>query len=97
MQIRGTGALVAGGASGLGEAVARRLHGGGAHIVIADLNADKGQSLGGELATAAMLGNQPGDSGERGVCVNTASVAIESEMLNGEVIRLDGALRMPPK
>ncbi len=132
------------------------------------------------LAAAAMLSNQPGPDGERGVCVNTASVAayegqigqlaysaskggiaamtlpaardlapsgirvctiapglfdtpllgalpedartalgasvpfparlghpaefaqlathvVENRMLNGEVIRLDGALRMPPK
>ena len=133
------------------------------------------------LASAAMLENEPGDSGERGVCINTASIAAfdgqigqiaysaskggivgltlpaardlastgirvctiapghvrhaaararfrrrrkdvlgmqvpfpsrlgrpaefaalalhiaENEMLNGEVIRLDGALRMPPR
>jgi 3-hydroxyacyl-CoA dehydrogenase/3-hydroxy-2-methylbutyryl-CoA dehydrogenase len=132
------------------------------------------------LAAAAMLANDPADSGERGVCINTASIAaydgqigqiaysaskgaivgmtlpaardlasagirvctiapgtfdtpllgglpeaarealaqaipfpsrlgrppefaalaahvVENEMLNGEVIRLDGALRMPPK
>jgi NAD(P)-dependent dehydrogenase (short-subunit alcohol dehydrogenase family) len=253
--IRGSGALVTGGASGLGEATARRLHAGGAHVVIADLSEERGQSLADELgeralyvrvdvtdaatveaavelaaaqpgglrvsvccagiswgeriarskgphalepfervigvnligtfnvlryAAAAMLGNDPADSGERGVCVNTASVAayegqvgqvaysaskggivgmtlpaardlasagirvcaiapgifdtamlaglpeptrealgaavpfpsrlgrpsefaelaahiVENEMLNGEVIRLDGALRMPPK
>jgi NAD(P)-dependent dehydrogenase (short-subunit alcohol dehydrogenase family) len=253
--IRGSGALVTGGASGLGEATARRLHAGGAHVVIADLSEERGQSLADELgeralyvrvdvtdaatveaavelaaaqpgglrvsvccagiswgeriarskgphalepfervigvnligtfnvlryAAAAMLGNDPADSGERGVCVNTASVAayegqvgqvaysaskggivgmtlpaardlasagirvcaiapgifetpmlaglpeptrealgtavpfpsrlgrpseyaalaahiVENEMLNGEVIRLDGALRMPPR
>jgi NAD(P)-dependent dehydrogenase (short-subunit alcohol dehydrogenase family) len=132
------------------------------------------------LAAAAMLANEPGESGERGVCVNTASIAafdgqigqiaysaskggiagltlpaardlagagirvctiapgtfdtpllaglpeesrealgkavpfpsrlgrpdeyaalaahiVENQMLNGEVIRLDGALRMPPR
>jgi 3-hydroxyacyl-CoA dehydrogenase / 3-hydroxy-2-methylbutyryl-CoA dehydrogenase len=132
------------------------------------------------LAAAAMLANEPADSGERGVCINTASIAayegqigqiaysaskggivgmtlpaardlsgagirvcaiapgtfdtpllgalpeaaraalaeaipfpsrlgrppefaalaahiVENEMLNGEVIRLDGALRMPPR
>jgi 3-hydroxyacyl-CoA dehydrogenase / 3-hydroxy-2-methylbutyryl-CoA dehydrogenase len=255
MQIGGSGALVAGGASGLGEATARRLHAGGAHVVIADLNEDRGRSLAGELgerarfvatdvtdagavgaavtaaaeqpvplriavscagigwagrvvggrgvhglepfetvirvnllgtfnvmrlAAAAMVENEPTESGERGVCVNTASIAafdgqigqiayaaskgaivsmtlpaardlapagvrvcaiapgtfdtpllgalpedareelrrvvpfparfgqpdefaalaahiVENEMLNGEVIRLDGALRMPPR
>jgi 3-hydroxyacyl-CoA dehydrogenase / 3-hydroxy-2-methylbutyryl-CoA dehydrogenase len=255
MQIKGSGALVAGGASGLGEATARALHAGGAQVVIADLNEDRGGALASELgsgvefiradvsdpdgvqlavsaaaalpgglrisvccagvgwaekvagkrgphqlepfetvikvnligtfnvlrlAAAAMLANEPTPSGERGVCINTASIAafdgqigqisysaskgaivgmtlpaardlasagirvctiapgtfdtpllgalpeparqalgeaipfpsrlgrpaefaalaahiVENEMLNGEVIRLDGALRMPPR
>jgi 3-hydroxyacyl-CoA dehydrogenase/3-hydroxy-2-methylbutyryl-CoA dehydrogenase len=255
MQIDGRGALVAGGASGLGEATARKLHCDGARVVIADLNQDRGTALADELgdgasfvpadvtdaesisaavaaaadtagglrisiccagigwaerlagkrgshqlqpfetvigvnligtfnvlrlAAAAMLANPPTASGERGVCVNTASIAafdgqigqiaysaskaaivgmtlpaardlavagvrvcaiapgtfdtpllaalpeasrqalgeavpfpsrlgrpdeyaalaahiVENEMLNGEVIRLDGALRMPPR
>jgi 3-hydroxyacyl-CoA dehydrogenase/3-hydroxy-2-methylbutyryl-CoA dehydrogenase len=255
MRISGSGALVAGGASGLGEATARRLHAEGAHVVIADLNQDRGERLTSELgeraafvradvtdadavgaavdlaaqapgglrisaccagmgwaekvagkhgahvlepfeavirvnligtfnvlrlAAAAMLSNDPASSGERGVCINTASIAafdgqigqvsysasksaivgmtlpaardlagvgirvctiapgtfdtpllgalpelaqealgaavpfpprlgrpeefaalavhiVENEMLNGEVIRLDGALRMPPR
>jgi 3-hydroxyacyl-CoA dehydrogenase/3-hydroxy-2-methylbutyryl-CoA dehydrogenase len=255
MLIAGSGALVVGGASGLGEATVRRLHQEGAAVVIADLNADRGDALAAELgerasflrtdvtdpatveaavaaaaqadgglkisiccagigygervagrrgahqlppfenviavnlvgtfnvlrlAAAAMLANEPGDSGERGVCVNTASIAafdgqigqiaysaskggivgmtlpaardlavagvrvctiapgtfetpllgelseatrtalgdavpfpsrlgqpseyaalaahiVENQMLNGEVIRLDGALRMPPR
>ena len=256
MRIDGSAALVAGGASGLGEATARHLHGAGAHVTIADLNAERGEALAQELgerasfvhtdvtqpetveaavahaagrtagglrisvccagighgervagrrgahslepferviainligtfnvlrlAAAAMLANEPLDSGERGVCVNTASIAafdgqigqiaysaskggivgmtlpaardlavggvrvctiapgtfetpllgelseetqralgeavpfpsrlgqpseyaalaahiVENQMLNGEVIRLDGALRMPPR
>jgi NAD(P)-dependent dehydrogenase (short-subunit alcohol dehydrogenase family) len=251
MQIDGSGALVAGGASGLGEATARALHARGAAVTIADLNEERGATLVDELggraqfvradvsdpdsiqeavetvrelrisvccagigwaeriagkrgphtlepfetlirvnligtfnvlrlAAAAMLQNEPTASGERGVCVNTASIAafdgqigqisyaaskggivgmtlpaardlasmgvrvctiapgtfdtpllaalpedarkalgesvpfprrhgrpdefaalalhiVENEMLNGEVIRLDGALRMPPK
>jgi 3-hydroxyacyl-CoA dehydrogenase / 3-hydroxy-2-methylbutyryl-CoA dehydrogenase len=256
MHIEGSGALVAGGASGLGEATARRLHAGGAHVVIADLNEDRGRGLEDELgdratfvrtdvtdedavlaavgaaasqpvplriavccagigggaarvagkrgahpleafetvirvnligtfnvlrlAATEMLENEPTETGERGVCVNTASIAafdgqigqiaysaskgaivgmtlpaardlsavgvrvcaiapgtfdtpllaalpqesrdvlgqavpfpsrlgrpeefaalvahiVQNEMLNGEVIRLDGALRMPPR
>jgi 3-hydroxyacyl-CoA dehydrogenase/3-hydroxy-2-methylbutyryl-CoA dehydrogenase len=255
MQIQGSGALIAGGASGLGEATTRALHAAGAHVVIADLNEEKGPALASELgagaqfvradvsdpdqvqdavddaaalpgglkisvccagvgwaektagkrgahtlgpfetvirinligtfnvlrlASAAMLENEPDDSGGRGVCINTASIAafdgqigqvaysaskggivgltlpaardlasagvrvctiapgtfdtpllaalpaetkdvlgkqipfpsrlgrpaefaalalhiVENEMLNGEVIRLDGALRMPPR
>jgi 3-hydroxyacyl-CoA dehydrogenase/3-hydroxy-2-methylbutyryl-CoA dehydrogenase len=151
MQIDGSGALVVGGASGLGEASVRRLHAGGASVLIADLNEEKGDALADELgaragfvkadvtdaesvqaavraaaelpgglrisiccagigwaervasrrgphqlqpfetvirvnligtfnvlrfAAAAMLGLEPvGGSGERGVCVNTASIA----------------------
>jgi NAD(P)-dependent dehydrogenase (short-subunit alcohol dehydrogenase family) len=49
MKIEGAGALVSGGASGLGEATARRLHAGGAHVVIADVNPEKGEALAAEL------------------------------------------------
>jgi 3-hydroxyacyl-CoA dehydrogenase / 3-hydroxy-2-methylbutyryl-CoA dehydrogenase len=255
MRIDGSGALVAGGASGLGEATARQLHARGAHVTVADINEDRGRELvfelgegaefvaanvtdatsvqaaveraagapGGlriavccagigwaqrvasnrgphdfepfetvlrvnlfgtfnvlRLAASAMLANEPDADGERGVCVNTASIAafdgqigqiaysaskgaivgmtlpaardlarsgirvcaiapgtfdtpllgalpeetraelgraipfpprlgrpaefaalaehvVENGMLNGEVIRLDGALRMPPR
>jgi NAD(P)-dependent dehydrogenase (short-subunit alcohol dehydrogenase family) len=148
MRIEGSGALVAGGASGLGAATARLLHERGAAVTIADVNAEKGQELADELgirfvrcdvreedqvraaveaaaeadgglrisvccagtgwaqrttgskgphdlepfqvivainligtfnvlrlAATAMRGNDPDDGGERGVCVQTASVA----------------------
>jgi NAD(P)-dependent dehydrogenase (short-subunit alcohol dehydrogenase family) len=251
VQINGSGALVAGGASGLGEATVRRLHASGASVVIADVNQERGQALAADLgepaqfvradvtdpdtlhaavdaatdlricvccagigwaeriagrrgphsldpfetvirvnligtfnvlrlAAAAMLQDEPRSSGERGVCINTASIAafdgqigqvaysaskggivgmtlpaardlarvgirvctiapgtfdtpllaalpeearealgsavpfptrlgdpgeyaalaahiVENQMLNGEVVRLDGALRMPPQ
>ena len=148
MRIEGKGALVVGGASGLGEATARALAERGAKVTIADLNEDKGQAvadeIGGTFATAdvtkpdtveaavaqavevsgdlrinincagigwaertvtsrgahslqpfetviavnligtfnamrfaaaAMVGNDPDEGGERGVVVNTASIA----------------------
>jgi len=49
VKIEGSSALVAGGASGLGAAVALALHERGASVVIADLNADKGEALVSEL------------------------------------------------
>jgi NAD(P)-dependent dehydrogenase (short-subunit alcohol dehydrogenase family) len=49
MNIDGSAALVIGGASGLGEATARRLHEQGAAVTIADVNADKGGGLAREL------------------------------------------------
>jgi 3-hydroxyacyl-CoA dehydrogenase / 3-hydroxy-2-methylbutyryl-CoA dehydrogenase len=148
MQVQGKGALVAGGASGLGEATARALADAGAAVTIADLNAEKGEALAGELgatfvaadvtdedavsaaveraaategglrvsvccagigwaervahkggphnlelftnvvkvnligtfnvlrlAASSMSENEPDEEGERGVCVNTASIA----------------------
>ena len=53
MQIEGTSALIVGGASGLGEATARKLHGAGASVVIADLNTEKGEALAAELGGGA--------------------------------------------
>jgi 3-hydroxyacyl-CoA dehydrogenase/3-hydroxy-2-methylbutyryl-CoA dehydrogenase len=150
MLVDGAGALVAGGASGLGAATARALSGAGARVTIADLNSEKGEALAAELgpeasfieadvtdeaavaaaveravavegglrvsvccagigwaervahkggphnlelfsnvvkvnligtfnvlrlAAAAMSENEPDEEGERGVCVNTASIA----------------------
>jgi 3-hydroxyacyl-CoA dehydrogenase / 3-hydroxy-2-methylbutyryl-CoA dehydrogenase len=49
MRIEGSGALVAGGASGLGEASARALAQRGARVVIADVNEEKGAALADEL------------------------------------------------
>jgi 3-hydroxyacyl-CoA dehydrogenase/3-hydroxy-2-methylbutyryl-CoA dehydrogenase len=49
MRIEGASALVAGGASGLGAATARRLRAGGADVTIADLNADAGEALAAEI------------------------------------------------
>jgi NAD(P)-dependent dehydrogenase (short-subunit alcohol dehydrogenase family) len=49
MEIRGTGALVVGGASGLGEAAVRELHRQGAVVTIADVDREKGAALAGEL------------------------------------------------
>jgi 3-hydroxyacyl-CoA dehydrogenase / 3-hydroxy-2-methylbutyryl-CoA dehydrogenase len=148
MNVEGAGALVAGGASGLGAATSRALAAAGAEVVVADLNAEKGEALAAEigagfvaadvtdadaiagavaraasadgglrvsvccagigwaervahkggphnleyfsnvvkvnligsfnvlrLAADSMSGNEPDAAGERGVCVNTASIA----------------------
>ncbi|MSP60405.1 MAG: SDR family NAD(P)-dependent oxidoreductase [Myxococcales bacterium] len=49
MRIEGAVALVTGGASGLGEATARRLAAGGARVVIVDRDAARGEALAREL------------------------------------------------
>jgi NAD(P)-dependent dehydrogenase (short-subunit alcohol dehydrogenase family) len=53
MRIDGASALVAGGASGLGAATARRLHAAGASVTIADLNEERGAALASELGERA--------------------------------------------
>ena len=54
MDLQGTGAIVAGGASGLGAATARALTEAGARVAIADLDGDKAQALAGELGGGAV-------------------------------------------
>jgi 3-hydroxyacyl-CoA dehydrogenase/3-hydroxy-2-methylbutyryl-CoA dehydrogenase len=49
MQINGKTAVVTGGASGLGEAAARRLYAQGANIVLFDINDERGQAIEKEL------------------------------------------------
>jgi NAD(P)-dependent dehydrogenase (short-subunit alcohol dehydrogenase family) len=53
VKVEGAGALVAGGASGLGAATSRALHAAGASVLIADLNAEKGEALVAELGDRA--------------------------------------------
>jgi 3-hydroxyacyl-CoA dehydrogenase / 3-hydroxy-2-methylbutyryl-CoA dehydrogenase len=53
MRVEGAGALVAGGASGLGEATSRAMIAAGARVVIADLNAERGAALATELGSSA--------------------------------------------
>jgi NAD(P)-dependent dehydrogenase (short-subunit alcohol dehydrogenase family) len=50
MDIKGSSAIVTGGAGGFGEATVRRLVAMGAKVVIADLSEEKGEALAGELA-----------------------------------------------
>jgi NAD(P)-dependent dehydrogenase (short-subunit alcohol dehydrogenase family) len=52
MQLQGIGALVAGGASGLGEATARELAARGARVTVADLNEERGSALAAEIGGA---------------------------------------------
>ncbi|UOE19341.1 SDR family oxidoreductase [Thermobifida halotolerans] len=49
MELNGVAAVVSGGASGLGEATVRELTSAGATVVIADLNAERGEALAEEV------------------------------------------------
>ena len=53
MELKGSTFIVTGGASGLGEATARRLAAAGANVVIADVNAERGNALAAELGACA--------------------------------------------
>jgi len=53
MQIQDTAAIVFGGASGLGEAAARRLAAEGAHVVVADLAAERATMIADEIGGVA--------------------------------------------
>jgi NAD(P)-dependent dehydrogenase (short-subunit alcohol dehydrogenase family) len=53
VRLAGSSAVVTGGASGLGEATVRRLAATGAHVVVADLDADHAASLVADLGGAA--------------------------------------------
>ena len=96
MDISGASALVAGGASGLGFATARRLADAGAHVVIVDLptspGADRAAEIGGTFAPADVT--DPGQvaaavaaAGEHGplrVVVNCAGIAPPAKVLDRE-------------
>jgi NAD(P)-dependent dehydrogenase (short-subunit alcohol dehydrogenase family) len=53
MEVRGSAFIVTGGASGLGAATAGMIAAGGGHVVIADLDDDRGHALAGDLGAAA--------------------------------------------
>ena len=74
MELEGTGALVAGGASGLGAATARAMAEAGAEVVIADLNVEKGEALATEIG-AAFLAADVTDPDAVGGAVERAAAA----------------------
>ena len=71
MQLDGIGALVAGGASGLGEATARALAARGARVTVTDLNEVGGTALAGELG-ATFVKADVTDEAELGAAVERA-------------------------
>jgi len=76
MQINGAVALVTGGASGLGEATARRLHSQGASVVIVDKNTERGQLVAKDLGDRAVFAETDVTSAES----VEAAVALATEM-----------------
>jgi NAD(P)-dependent dehydrogenase (short-subunit alcohol dehydrogenase family) len=74
MRIEGAGAVVFGGASGLGGASAAELAARGARVVIADLNEERGAALAGEIG-ARFVRADVTDGGQVGVVVAAAAEA----------------------
>jgi NAD(P)-dependent dehydrogenase (short-subunit alcohol dehydrogenase family) len=75
MELTGAGAIVFGGASGLGEATARLLAAQGARVTIADLAADRAEALAAEIGGVAVTTDvTDGPSVEAAV-----AVAVEAE------------------
>lgn len=86
MEITGASAIVTGGASGIGAAVVRQLAAKGAKVVVADLNAEKGEALATEVGGAFVgvdvtdteqIKNAVAKAGELGplrVLVNSAGI-----------------------
>lgn len=94
-----------GGASGLGAATACRLAYGETEVVVADLDAARGLSVADDAddVSAAVEAVRAAERGLRisvccaGIGPPAKIVGREGAALNGEVIRLDGALRTAPR
>ena len=71
MDVNGTRAIVTGGASGIGAATARLLASRGARVVIADMQAERGQELAHEIG-GAFVSVDVTDTGQIEDAVNTA-------------------------
>jgi NAD(P)-dependent dehydrogenase (short-subunit alcohol dehydrogenase family) len=92
MEIRDCGALVTGGASGLGEATVRLLVSAGAGVVVLDLNKERGIALCEELGVRARFVRADvtdevavtaaveavGELGDLRICVNAAGIGVEA-------------------
>ena len=94
MDITGASAIVTGGASGLGAAVARRLAGDGARVVLVDLQADRGAEIADEIGGVCVPADvtdteqvaaavaAAGDMGPLRVLVTCAGILIPARTLN---------------
>lgn len=73
MKLANSTFIVTGGGSGLGEATLRLFHDGGANVVIADINTEKGEALAKELgARTAFLKTNVADEAEGAAVVDLA-------------------------
>jgi len=75
MQVQGSGALITGGASGLGLATARALAAAGAHVTLLDLPSSQGAELAAELGGTFAPGDvtSPDDAASAAASANAAA------------------------
>ncbi len=93
MQIDGQVAAVFGGASGLGEASARRLAAGGAKVLIADMNEERGAAVAREIGGASVVSDvadadsveeavaAAGELGDLRIAVDCAGIATPTKLI----------------
>ncbi len=72
-------AIITGGATGIGHAIASRLGGEGARILIVDLDRDEAERAGGELVASGIdVRIQAGDVADSSVAASSVSLALET-------------------
>jgi NAD(P)-dependent dehydrogenase (short-subunit alcohol dehydrogenase family) len=85
MDIKGSVALITGGASGLGAATARRLFDAGASVVLVDLGSSAGAAYADEL-NASRAGGQA-DAGQAGTAAGNTAVFVPTDVTNEEQVQ----------
>ena len=97
MDIKGTVALITGGASGLGAATARRLFEAGASVVLVDLPGSAGADFAAELTTGSRVSAGASGAGSPTVPANRAVFVPADVTSEGEVqAAVDAAVALGP-
>lgn len=96
MDIKGSVALITGGASGLGAATARRLFDAGASVVLVDLGSSAGAAYADELNASRAGGTADGTAG--GTAAGNTAVFVPTDVTNEEQVQaaVDAAGELGP-
>lgn len=101
MDIKGSVALITGGASGLGAATARRLFDAGASVVLADLVSSAGAALADELNAGSARGKGNGgqdSAGPAGTAAGNRAVFVPTDVTDEQQVQaaVDAAAELGP-
>ncbi|CAN7204662.1 SDR family NAD(P)-dependent oxidoreductase [Arthrobacter sp. LjRoot78] len=98
MDIKGTVALITGGASGLGAATARRLFDAGASVVLVDLPSSRGEEFAAELNGLGGAGTDAGASGGAGAAAGGTAVFVPADVTSEDQVQaaVDAAVALGP-